>query len=150
MQLVATGAAKANLPLHKGVLLSLLAGAFIGFGSMMVLSVGAACPGLAAQNPGLQRLVAGSFGLPLGLLLVMVTGADLFTGNCMLLSLAVRPPIPHAALHSQCLPCLLRRLIMVPCMHAPWLIGQMLIVGVAEAPFLCVVDCNVLLMRGDS
>lgn len=89
MQLVAIGAAKAVIPLHKAVLLSLMAGAFISFGGMMVLAVGANCPGLAAQNPGLQKLIAGAFGLPLGLILVLLTGAELFTGNTMLLTLAV-------------------------------------------------------------
>lgn len=32
----------------------------------MFLTVGGACPGLAESNPGLQKLVAGAFGLPLG------------------------------------------------------------------------------------
>ncbi|GBF90430.1 nitrite transporter [Raphidocelis subcapitata] len=45
--------------------------------------------GLAASNPGLHRIVAGSFGLPLGLVLVLVMGAELFTGNCCALPAAV-------------------------------------------------------------
>ena len=32
----------------------------------MVLTVGGACPGLAATNPGLQKIVSGAFGLPFG------------------------------------------------------------------------------------
>lgn len=55
----------------------------------MVLSVGASCPGLASSNPGLQRLILGAFGLPMGLILVVLTGAELFTGNTMLMPLAV-------------------------------------------------------------
>ena len=31
-----------------------------------MLSVGGACPALAAANPGLQKIVSGAFGLPLG------------------------------------------------------------------------------------
>ena len=92
MQLVAAGAAKAATPWPKALLLSLLAGAFISFGGMMVLAVGANCPGLASTNPGLQKLIAGAFGLPLGLILVLMTGAELFTGNTMLLTLAVSIP----------------------------------------------------------
>ncbi|KAK9809749.1 hypothetical protein WJX73_002441 [Symbiochloris irregularis] len=88
-KLIALGALKANTPLPRAILLSLLAGAFISFGAMMVLAVGASCPGLASSNPGLQRLIQGAFGLPMGLILVVLTGAELFTGNTMLMPLAV-------------------------------------------------------------
>lgn len=38
----------------------------------------------AQTNPGLQKLVSGAVGLPFGLIMVMVCGAELFTGNtCM-------------------------------------------------------------------
>ena len=33
------------------------------------------------SNPGLQKLVAGAFGLPFGLAMVLICGAELFTGN---------------------------------------------------------------------
>ena len=36
---------------------------------------------LAAANPGLSNLVKGAFGLPFGLSMVILTGAELFTGN---------------------------------------------------------------------
>lgn len=39
------------------LVLGVLAGAFIGFGSFLALSVGGACPGLASANPGLQKMV---------------------------------------------------------------------------------------------
>lgn len=38
----------------------------------------------------MQRLVLGIFGLPLGLILVMLTGVELFTGNTMMMTFAVR------------------------------------------------------------
>ena len=103
MQLVALGVAKANSPAHKAILLSLIAGAFIGFGGMMMLAVGGACPGLGTTNPGLQRLVTGAFGLPLSLLLVVTYGAEMFTSNTMFLTLAVRPPPPLLNMPSACL-----------------------------------------------
>jgi len=54
-----------------------------------MLSVGGACPGLAASNPGLQKIVAGAFGLPFGLMMTLVTGAELFTGNTALVTAAL-------------------------------------------------------------
>jgi len=36
---------------------------------------------LATANPGLQKLIVGAFGLPTGLMLVLICGAELFTGN---------------------------------------------------------------------
>lgn len=45
--------------------------------------------GLAASNPGLYKLVYGSFGLPVGLVLVMTMGAELFTGNVACLTAAM-------------------------------------------------------------
>ena len=36
---------------------------------------------MAAANPGLSNLVKGAFGLPFGLSMVILTGAELFTGN---------------------------------------------------------------------
>lgn len=54
---MAAGAAKAALPVGTTLVLGVLAGAFIGFGSFLALSVGGACPGLASANPGLQKMV---------------------------------------------------------------------------------------------
>jgi hypothetical protein len=56
-QAVASGAAKAALPAGTTFVLGVVAGAFIGFGSFLALSVGGACPGLASANPGLQKMV---------------------------------------------------------------------------------------------
>ena len=56
----------------------------------MAISIGGACPGLVATNPGLQKMVYGAFGLPFGLFLVLLCGAELFTGNTALLTAAVR------------------------------------------------------------
>jgi formate transporter len=73
------GVAKARLPLVSLVLLGMLAGAFIGFGALFST--------LAASDPSLgfaaQRLLMG-LTFSLGLVLVVVAGAELFTGNNLL------------------------------------------------------------------
>ena len=73
----------------KTFLLGILGGAFIGFGSFMAISIG-------GSNPGLQKLVYGAFGLPFGLFLVLLCGAELFTGNTALLTAAVSAPANEA------------------------------------------------------
>lgn len=92
VQAAAAGASKAGLTVGKTFTLGVLGGAFIGFGSFLAISVGAACPGLLSTNPGLQKMVYGAFGLPFGLLLVLMCGAELFTGNTALVTAAVRHP----------------------------------------------------------
>ena len=63
---------------------AILAGAFIAFGGTLSLIVGYGFPDLAAHNPGLQKLLSGCM-FPIGLILVVVLGAELFTGNNALL-----------------------------------------------------------------
>ena len=75
----AIGVTKARLPLHAMFMLSVLAGAFIGLGSMMfVLATADASLSFAAS-----RLLGGLV-FSIGLLLVTVAGAELFTGNNLL------------------------------------------------------------------
>jgi hypothetical protein len=55
------------LPWWKTLYLGILAGAYIGFGSCLALSVGGAVPGIvAAGGLGVQRMIFGAFGLPFG------------------------------------------------------------------------------------
>jgi formate transporter len=72
-------AAKAAMPLLSLAMLGLLAGAFIGLGSLFYVIV-ASDPtlGFAAQR------VLGGLVFSLGLFLVVVAGAELFTGNNLL------------------------------------------------------------------
>ena len=73
------GVAKARLPLLSTVMLGLLAGAFIGLGALYFNIVASdASLGFAAKR------VAGGVCFSLGLLLVVVAGAELFTGNNLL------------------------------------------------------------------
>jgi len=72
------GTAKANNSVAKLLLLGFLAGAYIAFGGVVAIATGKAitAPGLG----GLSKLVfAGTF--PVGLMLVVIAGAELFTGN---------------------------------------------------------------------
>lgn len=73
------GVAKARLPLLSMVVLGVLAGAFIGLGALYFVIV--------ASDPTLgfaATRVLGGLVFSLGLLLVVVAGAELFTGNNLL------------------------------------------------------------------
>jgi formate/nitrite transporter len=87
------GVAKAALPLHRVATLALLAGAFIGFGSAFW------CMAMAGADPGFgpQRVLGGVV-FSLGLILVVVGGAELFTGNALMVMAAVDRRITLGAL----------------------------------------------------
>ena len=85
---VAAGVAKANLSVAKIFVLGLLAGSYIALGALLMLSCGGNCPGLASTNPGLKAVVSGLIGLPCGLLMVLIAGGELFTGNTALVTAA--------------------------------------------------------------
>jgi len=86
---VAAGAAKASASFAKIFKLGIAAGCHIGFGSYLAITVGGACPQIAEANPGLQKMIFGAFGLPFGLIMTLVTGSELFTGNTALVTAAV-------------------------------------------------------------
>lgn len=71
---------KNNAKKSRTLVLAILAGGYIAMGSLLAVSVGGGMPGIAAENPGLQKLIFGSV-FPLGLMLVAIAGAELFTGN---------------------------------------------------------------------
>lgn len=66
------------------VVASIMAGAFIAFGGTLSLIVGFGFPEISAANPSMQKLLAGAM-FPIGLILVVTLGAELFTGNNALL-----------------------------------------------------------------
>jgi formate/nitrite transporter len=73
------GVGKARLPLLTTLLLAVLAGAFIGLGALMYTLVASdASLGFAAKR------LLGGLAFSLGLILVTVAGAELFTGNNLL------------------------------------------------------------------
>ena len=75
------GCTKADLSVPKQLVLGFLAGAFIAFGGFLAIVVGRGSPELNAANPGLGKLLFGGV-FPVGLMLVVIAGAELFTGNC--------------------------------------------------------------------
>lgn len=51
-------------------MMGVAAGCYVAFGGFLALSVGGQCPGIAATNPGLQKMIFGAFGFPFGLMMV--------------------------------------------------------------------------------
>ena len=69
------GVEKAKMGFVKTFVLALLAGAFIGFGAIFATTITT-----GVDTWGIARLIGG-LAFSLGLILVIVTGAELFTGN---------------------------------------------------------------------
>ncbi|MCI6006803.1 MAG: formate/nitrite transporter family protein [Ruminococcus sp.] len=76
---IKSAVAKDNLPLAKMILLGMMAGAFIAFGGA---ASSVATHGVA--DVGLARSIAGAI-FPVGLMLVVFTGSELFTGNNLMI-----------------------------------------------------------------
>ena len=74
------GKAKSQMNFEKTLIMGFLAGVFIAFGGFLAVIVGGGMPEIKAANPGLQKLVFGGV-FPVGLMLVVIAGAELFTGN---------------------------------------------------------------------
>ncbi len=83
---VNVGRAKVDTTAKTGrlVILSILAGCYIALGGILSVMVGFGFPEITAANPAMQRLLSGVM-FPIGLILVVVLGAELFTGNNALL-----------------------------------------------------------------
>lgn len=83
---------KAKLPTRKMILLGILAGAFI--------AIGGAASNVAVHNisnVGLARTLAGAI-FPVGLMLVVLVGGELFTGNCLMIMAYLDKKFPLSAL----------------------------------------------------
>jgi formate/nitrite transporter len=74
------GVAKATAPVATVTALAVLAGAFISLGAVFFTTIVTVGPGSSALPWGIARLIGG-VGFSLGLILVVVGGAELFTGN---------------------------------------------------------------------
>ena len=66
---------KTRLPLGKMILLGIMAGAFIAFGGAT-----SSTAAHAVENVGVARALAGTI-FPVGLMLIVFLGGELFTGN---------------------------------------------------------------------
>jgi len=78
---------KANQPWYKTFILALFAGIYISYGCVLALSVGGQLG--PESSDGTQKLLFAAFGLPFGLTMVLVCGAELFTGNTLLMTVGV-------------------------------------------------------------
>lgn len=74
------GVSKVNMSVSKTLVLAMLAGAFIAFGSIFFTTVTAG----STMSYGITRLIGG-LSFSLGLVLVIVGGAELFTGNSLII-----------------------------------------------------------------
>jgi formate/nitrite transporter len=89
---IETGCKKAGLPRAKQFLLGVLAGAYIAFaaeGSNVAIHT--------IESAGLAKALAGAL-FATGLMLVVVAGAELFTGNCLLVIARGEKRVSRAAL----------------------------------------------------
>lgn len=72
------GQKKANNAATKLLVLGVLAGFLIGMGAAVTNTAGH-----ALENPSVAKIVSGLL-FPFGLIMVILTGAELFTGNCLI------------------------------------------------------------------
>ena len=89
-----TGVRKANQPFIKIFLLSVLAGAFVALGGIFSTTILA---GSSALPYGVARLLSG-LAFCLGLILVVIGGAELFTGNNLIVMAWASRKVTTAAL----------------------------------------------------
>lgn len=86
---------KLHTPWGQLFILGMLAGAYIAMGGLLSSLAAAGVGGWATNNPFLPKLLAGAT-FPVGLMLVMLVGAELFTGNTSyLISATIQGSIPR-------------------------------------------------------
>ena len=85
--IVATAGSKNSTTISNLILLSFLAGAYIAFGGLLavVASAGMLDAGISI---GLEKFVFGAV-FPVGLIMVVLAGSELFTGNVMFMTFGV-------------------------------------------------------------
>ncbi|MDF9831409.1 formate/nitrite transporter family protein [Parabacteroides sp. PF5-6] len=81
VEFAAAGINKSRMPFLHFALIAILGGAFIAFGGLLSVTVAGGMPGVGAANPGLIKFISGAL-FPIGLIMVSITGADLFTSDC--------------------------------------------------------------------
>lgn len=76
-----TSYAKAKMSFTKFALMAIMGGIFIALGGLLTVVVAGGMPQTAIHNIGLVKFMAGAL-FPVGLIMVSVAGADLFTSDC--------------------------------------------------------------------
>lgn len=92
MMIEAAGVAKTQLKLTQLATLGVLAGAFIAFGGALYTAV------MTGVEPTGPARLLGGMAFSLGLILVIVGGAELFTGNALIVMAWADRRVPTAAL----------------------------------------------------
>ncbi len=96
---IASGCTKCTIAWQKLLILGFLAGAYIAFGALLseIVAGGLSNGTITASDgeiwsvalpAGLVKFAAGAV-FPVGLLLVVIAGAELFTGNCMFIPISL-------------------------------------------------------------
>lgn len=80
---------KNNLPTPKLMLLSILAGMYIGLGGALSKFVSAGFSEATGFNAGIEMFISGAF-FPIGLILIVLVGGELFTGNVAYMTVGVQ------------------------------------------------------------
>ena len=84
----ANGYKKAKQSIDRMIVQSFLAGVLLSFGGLFLLTVGGGSAPLAQSlGPGIHKMIQAAV-FPTGLILIMITGADLFTGSVMTLTVS--------------------------------------------------------------
>ncbi len=83
-QVRGTARTRVELSVARTLLLAIYAGAFIAFGGLLAIKIGGGMPAIKEANPGLASFAFGAV-FPFGLMMVIIAGAELFTGNNALL-----------------------------------------------------------------
>lgn len=95
VEFAASGVYKSSLSVSKFSIIAILGGVFIAFGGLLSVVVAGGSPGIGMENPGLIKFIAGSL-FPIGLIMVSITGADLFTSDCTAFTLPLMQRKIHA------------------------------------------------------
>lgn len=77
---IKTGIEKVNNPLYKTIILGIFAGAFVAFGAE---SSSLAVHGIT--DAGIAKTVGGAI-FTVGLMMIVIAGGELFTGNCLIIT----------------------------------------------------------------
>ena len=123
------------------LVLSALAGVYVGFGIVLIFAIGA--PLLAAGSPAARLAMGASFGVALSL--VVFAGAELFTGNNMVMTIGVlRGTTSSRALAAIWLLSFIGNL--AGSLALAWLVARSGVLG--SAPHLAVVEKTVAAKMG--
>jgi len=78
--MAAKGRDNAKMPLIKILHQSIMGGGYVGLGGLLATVVSGSVPGIASSNPGMQKMIFAAL-FPVNLLLILMSGGQLFTGN---------------------------------------------------------------------